>query len=230
MLVVTGTGRCGSAMWLQVLQAAGMPVLGQAFGPRQDPRFNPKGYFESALMHGIHAGSNPDPVSGAELLPEMPAAVKVSIPGVALSDRRYLDRVLLSARPWRDYAASVGRLHRALGMATGGDEDCVWFIQHLRAMQDAAARGWSPKVLWLPDVVASPAESITEVVAWLGLPLDAAAGVRAIVPALLHPGRPQKSAWEAELARMEDWLAQGRVWSAADLRWGADVAEGMQRA
>ncbi len=230
MLVVTGTGRCGSAMWLQVLGAAGMPVLGQAFGPKQDPAFNPQGYFESALMHGIHSASNPDPHSGAELLPEMPAALKVSIPGLQRTERRYLDRVLLSARPWRDYAASVGRMHRALGAGAGEAADRVWFTQHLALMQDAAARELGLKTLWLPDVVASPVARIAEVVAWLDLPLDVEAGAGAILPSLLHPGPPQKSAWEAELARMEGLLAGGGVWSGADLRWAEGVAERMARA
>lgn len=227
MVVVTGTGRCGSAMWLQVLGAAGMPVLGQAFGPKQDPAFNPQGYFESALMHGIHPGTNPDLNSGAELLPEMPAALKVSIPGLRITERRYLDRVLLSARPWLDYAASVGRMHRGLGAGSGGAADRVWFTQHLALMQDAAARGLGLKTLWLPDVVASPVERIAEVVAWLGLPLDVQAGAGAIRPSLLHPGPPKKSAWGAELAQMERLLAQGEVWGGAELRWAAGVAERM---
>ena len=230
MVIVTGTGRCGSSMWMQVLSAAGLPIVGQPFGPLQDPSLNPQGYFESALMHGINASTNPDPNSGAELTPELPVGVKLSIPGVRVSERKYLDKVLLSVRPWRDYAASLARMHRlAPPVDPGLSADRLWFLQHLSLLQDAAQRGWGLRRVWLPDVVASPARVLPDLFAWLELPLDAVAGAGAIRAPQLQTGASGHSRWEAEILRLEAQLRGLGPLSLQDLAWAVDVAEAMQR-
>ncbi|MFT5583085.1 MAG: hypothetical protein ACI9VR_000663 [Cognaticolwellia sp.] len=229
MLIVTGTGRCGSSMWMQVLSAAGLPIVGQRFGPGQDPSLNPQGYFESALMHGINPSSNPNPVSGAELTPELPVGVKVSIPGVRLTERKYLDKVLLSVRPWRDYAASLARMHSISPPAESGlSADRAWFVQHLALLQDAAHRRLGLQRVWLPDVVACPSQVLPKVFEWLELPLDPVAGAVAIHAPQLQSGASGESPWESEILRLEAHMRSMGAIGSADLAWAEPVAAAMQ--
>ena len=70
MIVVSGTGRSGTSMWMQVLAQAGLPILGEAFPGGWKELFgdaNPRGFFESTLVSGINFTTNPDPVSGVLL-------------------------------------------------------------------------------------------------------------------------------------------------------------------
>lgn len=229
MVIVTGTGRCGSSMWMQVLSAAGLPIVGQPFGPLQEPSLNPQGYFESALMHGINASSNPNPESGAELTPGLPVGVKVSIPGVCVSERRYLDKVLLSVRPWRDFAASLARMHRVVPPGEPGlSADCQWFLQHRALLLDAAIRGWGLRRIWLPEVVASPQDVLPDLFEWLELPLDAVAGAGAIRAPQLQTGAPGESLWEPEILRLEAQMRGAGAVSLADLAWTEAVVVAMQ--
>ena len=65
MIFVSGTKRSGTSMWMQVLQAAGLPILGKAFprnwgtGPLRDA--NPDGFYETLLRNGIYFATNPHP-------------------------------------------------------------------------------------------------------------------------------------------------------------------------
>lgn len=116
MIVVTGTKRSGTSMWMQVLGAAGFPVIGDAFpsywgeGMREA---NPQGFYESHLRRGIYYRTNPDPRTGAFLHPRATKehVVKVFIPGVVRSDLAFLHRVLATMRHWRDYGPSLRRLY-----------------------------------------------------------------------------------------------------------------------
>ena len=87
MIIVTGTKRSGTSMWMQVLAAAGFPTLGEAF-PRDWGRTireaNPEGFFESPLRNGIYYATNPSPRTGAYLAPEATrrTVVKVFVPGL----------------------------------------------------------------------------------------------------------------------------------------------------
>lgn len=229
MVIVTGTGRCGSSMWMQVLSAAGLPIVGQPFGPLQEPSLNPQGYFESALMHGINARTNPDPNSGAELTPELPVGVKVSIAGVCVSERRYLDKVVLSVRPWRDFGASLARMHRVVPAKEPSlSADRLWFLQHRALLLDAATRGWGLRRLWLPEVVASPGSVLPDLFAWLELPLDAVAGAGAIHAPQLQTGASGESLWEAEIQRLEAQMRGPGAVSLLDLAWTEAVVVAMQ--
>ena len=116
MILVTGTKRSGTSMWMQSLQAAGLEVLGSAF-PRvweeSIKEANPRGFFESRFRNGIFYRTNPDPKTGRFLHPKpsRKVAVKVFIPGLVRSDMAFLHRVIGSVRPWRAYSASLRRLY-----------------------------------------------------------------------------------------------------------------------
>ena len=84
MIFVSGTKRSGTSMWMQVLQAAGLPILGKAFprnwgtGPLRDA--NPDGFYETLLRNGIYYATNPHPRTGKYFLPEQ-VDVSVNVEG-----------------------------------------------------------------------------------------------------------------------------------------------------
>ena len=57
MVIVTGPKRSGTSMWMQVLRAGGLPVMGEAF-LRHWGEFiracNPGGFYESRLRGGLN--------------------------------------------------------------------------------------------------------------------------------------------------------------------------------
>src|SRR6185295_4057207 len=115
MIIVTGTKRSGTSMWMQILKAAGFPILGEAF-PRDWGETirdaNKQGFFESPLRLGIYYATNPHPRTGAFLAPKETRrlAVKVFSVGLVKSDLAYVDKVVASMRPWREYLRSLERL------------------------------------------------------------------------------------------------------------------------
>lgn len=108
-------------MWMQMLHAAGLKVIGEAF-PRDWSELlreaNQEGYYESRLRRGVYYATNPDPKTGAYLSPEdcQLHGVKIFIPGLVRTDLSFIRRVVATVRPWRDYVRSVRRLY-AIGDA-----------------------------------------------------------------------------------------------------------------
>ncbi len=207
MIVVTGTKRAGTSMWMQVLKAAGLPVLGEAF-PRdwgatiRDA--NAQGFYESSLRHGVYFGTNPNPRTGAYLFPEQARrhAVKIFAPGVVRSERSYLDRVICTVRPWREYVSSMQRLQRLEREARPGarpeerpaardDEvpglgrrqtlapELEWWLENYALILDAQRRRYALHVVSYDAVLATPAETLGPILTWVGgdLALDAAVAV-----------------------------------------------------
>ena len=116
MIIVTGTKRAGTSMWMQILHAAGLPVIGKDFAEGWGPplrQANPRGFYESRLRQGIWHATNPDPRTGAYLHPAETRkhAIKVFAPGVVRTDAAFLHRVLITLRDWRTHTASMERLH-----------------------------------------------------------------------------------------------------------------------
>ena len=116
MMIVTGTKRSGTSMWMQILIGAGYPIIGEAFPMRWEHTIkaaNPEGFYESHLRRGIFYRTNPHPKTGAYLFPEQVAhhAVKVFIPGLVRSDRAFIGKVIATVREWREYESSIARLY-----------------------------------------------------------------------------------------------------------------------
>lgn len=107
--------RSGTSLWMQILVAGGLPFIGEAtlehWGEELRAQ-NPRGFYESQLVSGVHFGTNPHPETGEFLGPEQTRrhAVKVFIPGLRKCDLAYLDRVIVTLRPWRVVAESLGRM------------------------------------------------------------------------------------------------------------------------
>jgi hypothetical protein len=184
MIFVSGTKRSGTSMWMQVLRAAGVPVLGEAFpkafaGPLRAA--NPDGFYESLLRNGIYFATNPHPVTGRYFLPEHVAghAVKVFIPGVIRSERAYIGRLIANVRPWQEYEASLARLNaiEAAALAARGQpvpEDRFlmpaayeWWLENFSLVRDITLRRYPARLMSYARVLADPAAVVAEVLAWL---------------------------------------------------------------
>lgn len=183
-------------MWMQILAAAGFPYIGEKF-PRNWGELldaaNPDGFFESELIAGIYYRTNPHPVSGAFLFPEQTRAhaVKVFIPGLIRTDLAYIDHVVATVRDWRQYAASVKRLHAISQASRNQPPDqprpvhlpawLNWWSDNFALIRDLATRGYPIHVTSYRRLVADPEREIREVLSWVGSG-DAAAACAVVNP------------------------------------------------
>lgn len=211
MIIVTGTKRSGTSMWMQILKAAGFPVLGRAF-PRDWSETiraaNPEGFYESPLRHGIHAGTNPNPRTGKYLAAHATRrhAVKVFAQGLARSDLAYLDFVIASLRDPHEYAASLSRLYalehdNKLARAerrgrSPASVPCLafapalleWWHDNVTLLRDAARRAYPVRFVSYAAVLGEPRQAVPDVLTWLGGG-DAARALEAVKRELRTQGR-----------------------------------------
>jgi len=205
MIIVTGTKRSGTSMWMHVLVAAGLPYIGDRFPAGWGEllrQANPDGFFESELMAGIYYRTNPHPRTGAYLSPQATRghAVKVFIPGLLRTDVAFIDRCIATVRSWREYAASTRRLE-ALQVSGGlrpADAGVLppaleWWCSNYGLVRDLAIRGYPVHVVSYDALLRDPARVATEVLEWIGQG-DAEAAARVVRPELrtaaLEPGPP----------------------------------------
>ncbi len=213
MFLVTGAKRSGTSMWMQILTAAGLPAVGEAFpkswgdGPLREA--NPRGFFESTLRDGIAWHTNPDPRTGFYLHPDAARGhcVKVFLPGLARTDLAFVEGALLTVRDWRTQIASVAQLAAQERRAAGEDlpEAAVrptaahaleWWLEMVIGLRDLLARGYPAHLVSHEAVLAQPEVVVPQVLGWLGVPaLDVDAAIQAVdrslersVPAGKPPG------------------------------------------
>jgi hypothetical protein len=189
MIIVTGTKRSGTSMWMQILRAAGFPTLGEAF-PRDWSRTirkaNPEGFFESPLRTGIYYATNPNPRTGLYLFPQSTrrTAVKVFVPGLVRSDMAFVDKVIATMRSPREYVHSLERLYAMerenktrLAHEKGREPlpfleymppALEWWNDNYRLLCDALVRRYPLHMVSYETVLERPDESVRETLAWLG--------------------------------------------------------------
>ncbi len=191
MIVVTGTKRSGTSMWMQVLRAAGFPLLGEAFPQDWGETLrdaNEGGFYESPLRNGIYYATNPNPHNGAFLPPHNSkrVVVKVFATGLVRSDLAYVDWVLASMRPWREYATSITRLYAienknklAQAEREGRPPETVldftkvspvleWWRDNYVLIRDALVRRYPLHMISYASVLRAPEQVIGETLRWLG--------------------------------------------------------------
>jgi len=193
VILVTGTKRSGTSMWMQILQAAGLPVLGQAFPGRWGDSIrdaNPRGFYESRFRMGLYYRTNPDPRSGEFVHPDAVAdqVCKVFVPGLLRTDFAFVGRVLATMRPWREYAASLQRLYDLekantpprdeLGERDSASEKRVrqgrlpaaleWWFENYELIRDVTTRRYPFHLLTYDRLLRDPAGEIGPVLDWLG--------------------------------------------------------------
>lgn len=197
MLIVTGTPRSGTSMWMQILVAAGFEAIGEPFSGDWSALLkaaNPDGFWESQLIGGVYHRTNPHPITGNFLFPEQTQfhAVKILIPGLVRSDLAYIDRVIATVREWREFAASREHL-RELNQAAIGLEThelllrhelpavLEWWVDNFGLLRDIATRRYAAHVCSYQALLDDPEREIDSVIAWLGRG-DARKAVAAIKP------------------------------------------------
>lgn len=206
-------------MWMQVLRAAGLPIIGEAFPGDWSETLraaNPHGFYESLLRHGIYYRTNPHPVTGEFVLPEQARGhvVKVFIPGVIRTDRVYLDRVLVTVRPWREYEASIFRLYALEDRARehdGGAEPpprmppaLEWWDENFALIRDIAVRGYACHVQSYDGVLADPRRVVGATLEWFGQGGDVEAAVAQVKPETRTQRAPASSSVEPRHAAVFD--------------------------
>jgi putative methionine-R-sulfoxide reductase with GAF domain len=185
MIIVTGTKRSGTSMWMQILIAAGFPIIGEAFPMRWEHTIkaaNPEGFYESHLRRGIYYRTNPHPKTGAYLFPEQVQhhAVKVFIPGLIRSDRAFIGKVIATVREWREYESSIARLYaiedesrRAEGKGELIPEERMpgaleWWAENFALVRDIAVRRYPVHVQSYEGLLQRARARHPRRAAWLG--------------------------------------------------------------
>ncbi|MCB9778479.1 MAG: hypothetical protein H6742_07950 [Alphaproteobacteria bacterium] len=208
MILVTGTKRSGTSMWMQILKAAGFPVIGEPYMGKWEDSIkdaNRNGFYESRLRQGVFYATNPHPETGEWLAPKATRkhVVKVFIPGLVRSDIAYVDAVVATMRPWREYGPSLDRLHamedeflakipgeegekkraRALRGRSRLPAWADWWFETYDLVRDVSTRRYPIHLTTYDRLLADPHASIQVTLGWLGGgDLDAA--VAAVEPKL----------------------------------------------
>jgi len=167
-------------MWMQILVGAGLLPIGEAFPAPWGEALkaaNPRGFYESQLVAGIYYATNPHPETGAYLAPAATCehVVKVFIPGLIRSDVAFLDRVIATVRPWRQYAASLARMK---ALADTDREAALfdvplhpglrWWAENFALIRDVATRGYPAHVTTYDRLLERPAAEVDAVLSWIG--------------------------------------------------------------
>lgn len=214
MIIVTGTKRSGTSMWMQVLIAAGLPAFGEAFPGQWKKTIgqaNPDGFYESSLRTGIYYKTNPHPQTGAYFFPEQVDrhVVKVFIPGLVRSDRAFIGKVVATMRAWREYTASLERLYamedqrRPAGVAPPlrMPAPLEWWTENFMLIRDIAIRRYPVHVQSYDGLLSDPAGVVDKTLDWLGLEgLDVETAVGAVKP----DNRTQRTSSDAGTAMPDD--------------------------
>ena len=198
MIIVAGTKRSGTSMWMQILRDAGIPVFGQAFSGDWGNSIrdaNPEGFYESWFRNGINFTTNPHPKTGAYVHPAQVRGhgVKVFIPGLVRSDLAYIERVIGTMREWREYDASLRRLYameyenklRPAGrpMQVFIDPVFEWWSENHGLLADHITRRYPLHWVTYEETLSDPARVVTEVIHWLRVG-DAEAALQTVKPSL----------------------------------------------
>ncbi|MBN2797608.1 MAG: hypothetical protein JXX28_00515 [Deltaproteobacteria bacterium] len=218
MILVTGTKRSGTSMWMQILIAGGLPHIGDAFPAVWGSSIreaNPKGFYESRLRQGVFYATNPDPETGQFFAPAAVTthAVKVFIPGLVRTDLAYMQRVVASMRSWRAYSQSLSQLYSredawllenptdgrtgAEAVADAVRKRCgmplpvEWFMENFDLIRDFAVRRYALNLCTYERLMDSPEAEVRKVFAWLGVG-DPDQALTAIEPSL---NRTAPEAW-----------------------------------
>jgi hypothetical protein len=186
VLIVTGTKRSGTSLWMQILIAAGFPAFGEAFPGewrRTLARANVDGFYESLLREGIYHATNPHPITGDYFFPEQVQwhCVKVFVPGLVRTDRAYIGHVIATVRAWREHEASLNRLldieasQRPERTDTAAAElpprlapPLEWWSDNFALVRDIAIRRYPVHVVSYDTLLCDPERTITETLGWIG--------------------------------------------------------------
>ena len=224
MLIVTGTKRSGTSLWMQILIAAGFPAFGEAF-PGEWRRTlgaaNEDGFYESILREGIYYATNPHPKTGDYFFPEQVEwhCVKVFIPGLVRSDRAFIGRVVATVRNWREHEASMHRLRRIELEAWQKQHPDAelpeppptlpppleWWTENFALIRDISIRRHPVHVQSYDGLLSDPERVVGGVLGWIGRG-DVRAACEQVRPARRHFTKPESDSIPADIATKFDEL------------------------
>jgi hypothetical protein len=222
MVIVTGTKRSGTSLWMQILIAAGIPHFGEAFPRDWETTLkeaNKEGFYESMLRAGIYYATNPHPKTGAYFFPEQVEGhcVKVFIPGLVRTDRAYIGHVIATVREWREHEASLLRLNAmedADRASAGGDETAPpermppaleWWAENFSLVRDISIRRYPVHAQSYDGLLRDPERVIRETIAWVGRG-DAGRALAQPKPERRNFQRPASNSVPSEAAEVFDEL------------------------
>ena len=225
MLIVTGTKRSGTSLWMQLLISAGYKHVGTKFPRNWEEKLkaaNPNGFYESALRKGVYWETNPHPETGRYLHPKNTSRLlaKVFIPGLVKSDHAFLGRVVCSVRPWQQYSRSVRKMRhlesQVFEWATKEKQphylppELEWLKENFMLVRDLRVRGYPHRVVPHSQLMTSPEATLAKILAWVGGDASKAPELaKQIDPALYRNRNPQVSAVlkPEHLALLDTWQA-----------------------
>lgn len=195
MIIVTGTKRSGTSLWMRILMAAGFPAFGSAFPRNWGETIrdaNPEGFYESLLRMGIYHETNPHPVTGKYFPPQAVErhAVKIFVGGLVRTDLAFIGKVVATIRPWREYVASVERLYALMDAKRREGEpkeprlDPVleWFWENFALIRDIAMRRYPAHVQSYDGLLDDPSGVIQRTLAWIGGDVDVSRAIATVDP------------------------------------------------
>ena len=193
MIVVTGTKRSGTSLWMQILDALGYNILGQKYPADWGESIrdaNPNGFWESTFRDGINWSSNP--ARGVYYSPEAYKnhAVKVFMVGIVRTDIAFIDKAVVTVRHWAEYGKSLDRLNRleddfVANMPDGEEKEkriaakdkiraeilppeIEWFFENYGFLRDYNLRRYPAQLASYDGLMADPEKVLSRVVPWLG--------------------------------------------------------------
>jgi len=180
--VVSGLPRSGTSLMMNLLRAAGIPILCDA--KRRPDASNPNGYFELEAVKRT--------AQDASWLEAAPGhAVKVIHHFLADLPGQYAYRVILMRRPVHAVVASQNRMLERLGENAAGPDDgrlasilsAQW--EESRRLLEARPH-FDSIVIDYPALVHDPGPTLERLIDFLGLSLDGQALARHVDPHLEH--------------------------------------------
>lgn len=186
MIVVAGTMRSGTSLWMQILAEAGYRFIGDRFPRTWEQALrdaNPNGFYESVFRTGINFQTNPHPRTNRYLRPEQSRSllVKVFPSGVARSDVAFLDKVVVTIRPWRSVVRSIRKMRALEAQVWGWREkgashayplpEVEWIVENFLLARDLRLRGYPHVVHGHGQLMRDPARTIGDVLTFLEGPV-----------------------------------------------------------
>ncbi len=179
MFILTGSKQSGTALWMQILIAAGYPPFGEdvALESAQRPSdANADRRFEASLRHGINFTTNPSPTTGQYVFPEQLArhVAEIFPFGVARTERAYVGKVVATLRPLREYVHAMRRLHALEDVTREApeparlDPSLEWWAENYALVRDASIRRYPIRFETVDRLLRDPEQVISDVVGWLG--------------------------------------------------------------
>lgn len=183
--VVSGLPRSGTSMMMQMLQAGGMQLLTDQLRVADDD--NPKGYYELEQVKQLKQGEV------AWITEAQGKVVKVISALLEFLPSNYTYKVLFLQREMGEIMASQKQMMARRGEPPSPVDDETmgrYFQDHLVKVQNWLAIQRNIQVLYIPyrKLLEQPAEQISGVVDFIGLPLDIVA-MRAVPDKALYRQR-----------------------------------------